>query len=149
MERMAGTWTKVSRILSAAALVVLVAAGCGGAAQSHDSTRHGIPQTLARDWEGQASAIAAAAAAGNDCHALQLANALRADVTRARGRVPLRLRSPLVNGVNSLADRLVCTPPPPTVSTQTAPHKEPPPKSHGHHGDHGHHGHGHDKGDEG
>ena len=137
------------RIVSLAALLVLVAAGCGGAAQSHGSTRQGIPPALAREWGARASAIATAAAAGQGCRAKALADSLRDDVIQASGKVPSRLSTPLLDGVNSLADRLVCTPPPPTVSTQPAPQKEPPPKSHGHHGDHGHHGHGHDKGDEG
>jgi hypothetical protein len=109
-----------------------------------------VPRTLAQDWEGQASAIAAAAAAGDDCRALQLATALRGDVTTAQSRVPSRLRRPLVHSVTELADRLTCTPPPPT--TQASPKKpkpppKPPHKEHGHH--HDHHGHGGDNGDQG
>jgi hypothetical protein len=64
---------------------------------------------------------------------LQLATSLRDDVVSAQGRVPVRLRSPLVSAVSALPGRFTCTPKPP------APAK--PPKHHDHHG------HGGDKGD--
>jgi hypothetical protein len=86
----------------------------------------------------QASAIAAASAAGNSCAALRLAARLRDVVIRSEGQVPARLRAPLVAGVNALADRTTCPPPP-------VKPKPPPPKDHGHHH---HHGHG-DGGDQG
>ena len=98
-----------------------------------------MPRALAQDWANQASAIAAASAAGSGCHALQLASSLRTEVIAAEAEVPSRLRSPLLSGVNSLADRLTCTD---TVTVQAPPPKNPPPK-HGDH-QHGHHGHGGD-----
>jgi hypothetical protein len=102
---------------------------------------------LAHEWASQASAIAAAAAAGDSCHALQLASALRDQVIAAEGRVPARLRSPLVSGVNALADRITCTvtvPAPPTTQAKPPPREKPPPKH-----DHHHHGPGGDKKDHG
>jgi hypothetical protein len=138
---MPGTRWKVSRIAFVAAFVVVVAAGCGGAARPQQSAFHGVPPRLAHDWERQASAIAAAASAGDDCGAARLADALRTQVLESEQRVPPRLRRPLVEAVNALANRLTCT-----VTVQTVPQKpkpKPPPK-HDHHGDHGpgHHKHG-------
>jgi hypothetical protein len=132
-----GTWWKVLRIASVAAFVAVVAAGCGGAARPQQSAFHGVPPRLAHDWEGQASAIAAAASAGDDCGAVRLADALRNQVLESEQRVPPRLRRPLVEAVNALANRLTCT----VTTVQTVPPKpkpkpKPPPK-HDHHGDHG------------
>jgi len=94
---------------------------------------------MAHDWERQASAIATAAAVRDDCSALRLANALRADVIAREHKVPLRLRAPLLTGVNSLANRITCVP-----TVQPPPKKPPkPPKPlHEHHRERGHHGHG-------
>lgn len=134
------------RILPAAAVLVVVAAGCGGAAEPQRSAFHGVPPALARDWEGQANAIAAAAAAGNDCKARDLAKSLQAEVVNSEHKVPLRLRKPLNVGVNALVGRITCTPVVPTPPKKPTPPKEPkPPKDH--HEKHGHHGHG-DGGDE-
>jgi hypothetical protein len=139
----------VLRNLSAVALVALVAAGCGGAARQHGSSAPGVPRALAQAWEAQASAIATAAVNGDSCRAHALAASLRSDVIHAGSKVPARLRTPLLDGVNSLADRIVCTPPPQTV-TRPAPPKKPKPPAHDDHGHHhDHHGHGHAKGDEG
>jgi hypothetical protein len=106
-----------------------------------------VPRALAQAWADQASAIAAAAATGDNCHARALAASLRDDVIHAGSKVPPRLRTPLLDGVNSLADRIVCTPPPQTVTRPASPKKPPAHDHHGHH--HDHHGHGHDNGDEG
>ena len=130
------------RILWAAALFVVVAAGCGGASGAKEAAVHGVPPALAQAWEGQASAIAAAASAGNSCRALQLANALRSDVIAKEHRLPRRLRSPLSTGVNALADRITCVP------TVQKPPKKPPKPPPEHHGKHGHHGKGDAGGDE-
>jgi hypothetical protein len=133
---------KVLRILSATLLLVVVAAGCGGAARPQRSAFHGVPPALAQDWEGKASGIAAAASAGNSCRALQLANALRADVVASKDRVPSRLRPPLLTSVRALADRIKCTPVVQTPPKRPAPPKEPKPKEPHEHDQHGHHGHG-------
>jgi hypothetical protein len=114
---------KVLRILSGAALLVVVVAGCGGGAP-RDSVAHGVPRSLAHEWESRASAIASAAAAGNSCEAQHLATALRDDVATSQSRVPRRLRSALLTGVNSLADATSCTR---VVTVQTPPGKHPPP----------------------
>ena len=128
---------RVLRILSAAALFAVVAGGCGGAARPQRLAVHGVPRALAHDWEGQASAIATAAAAGDDCNALQLAHALRRDVIATQHELPPRLRTPLLTGVNALAERITC------VMTVPAPPRKP---SKPHHEHHGHHGHGHGDG---
>lgn len=138
---MPGTSWNMSWLVPVAALVVVVGAGCGGAAPAERSALHGVPPVLARDWEGQASAIARAASAGDSCGALRLANALRDEVLASERKLPLRLRSPLVTGVNALADRLTCTV---TTTVETPPAKpKPPPKPPGHkHDHHDHHGPG-------
>jgi hypothetical protein len=122
----------------AVSLLSVLAAGCGG---SSPPTRIGapeVPRALASEWEARASAVADAAAAGDDCHASQLAASLRDDVIAKESQVPARLQSPLLAGVNALADRIVCQVPPQTV---TVPPKKPPknaeppkpPHKHDHH----------------
>jgi hypothetical protein len=128
----------VLRIVPAAALLAVLAAGCGGGARLQQAALHGVPPGLAQDWEGQASAIASAASAGNSCRALQLAASLRSDVAASEHKLPFRLRSPLLTGVNALADRITCTPTP--KKPPKGPKPEPPPKRPGPHG----HDRGHD-----
>ena len=89
---------------------------------------------MAQAWEGQASAIASAASAGKSCRALQLASSLRADVVSSQQRVPSRLRSALLSGVNALADRITCTPAPTQPTKPPKGPKPKPPKPHDHHG---------------
>ena len=140
----------MSRVLSALALLVVVA-GCGGAARPQRTATHQVPPALARSWEGQSEAIATAASAGDDCHALQLAVSLRNDVEKSEHELPLRLRSPLLAGVNALAARahIECTPPATSVPQQPSKPPKPPHDKHGDH-EHHHHGHqGHGKGDGG
>jgi hypothetical protein len=134
-----GTRTNVLRIISAVALVVLLAAGCGGSARSQRASPH-LPRALAQQWAREASTIADVAAAGDSCRASQLAASLRDDVIAAQGEVPARLQAPLVAGVNALADRIKCTPP--TTKTHPPPPKHPP---HDHH-KHDHHANGGDQG---
>ncbi len=89
---------------------------------------------LARQWASRASAVAEASKVGNSCLAQQLASSLRADVIAAKGKVPARLRRPLLSGVRALADRFTCTP-----MVKAPPPKHPkPPHDHKHH-DHGDH----------
>ena len=125
------------RIFSAAAFLALVAAGCGGSARLDRPAHRGIPPTLAAEWQSQASMVADAAAAGNDCLALQRASSLRDEIIAHEAKLPARLYLPLVTGANALADRIVCTP------TATPPHKKPPepPKHHKPPDDHHHPGH--------
>jgi hypothetical protein len=139
----------VLRIALAVGLLVVVAAGCGGADRPQRSAVRGVPRALAQDWADQASAIAIAASAGQDCRALHLATSLREAVVLRRRKLPFRLRSPLLAGVNALAGRLTCTP---VRKTPAPPHKPPPhkpphpPPSHHPRDDHGHHRAGGDKG---
>ena len=138
----------VLRIVSAAALFALlaVAAGCGGAAAPQTSAADGVPHALAQEWERQASAVATASAAGDDCRAMRLAASLRDEVSASRHRLPVRLRSPLLTGVNALADRISTCTRVVTVPTQPkpppkGPKPQPPPRPPGHdkHGDDGKH----------
>jgi hypothetical protein len=131
---------KVLRILSVAALLAAVVAGCGNAAPQR-SAANGVPRALARQWETQASAIATAAAAGNECRAMHLAASLRTEVARSRHKLPLRLRSPLLTGVNALAARVSTCTRVVTVPLQPKPPQEPkrktePPKHDRHPGHH-------------
>ena len=130
---------KVLRILSGAALLVVVVAGCGGAAPQGSASQR-LPRALAQDWEAQASAIASAADAGNDCRAMRLAASLRTDVAASRHKLPLRLRSPLLTGVNHLAARISTCTRIVTEPVQPKPPKGPKPKPP--------HPPGHDKGDD-
>jgi hypothetical protein len=129
---------EVLRIVAAAALVVLFAVGCGSTARPQPTAAHGLPRALARTWAAEASTIADASAAGDSCRARRLAGSLRTEVISADAKLPGRLRMPLLEAVNSLADRIVCVPPP------TAPPKPKPPKEHHPH----HHGHGGDEGNQ-
>jgi hypothetical protein len=127
-----GKCRNVLRFLVAVSLLSVLAAGCGG---SSPPTRIGapeVPRALASEWEARASAVADAAAAGDDCHASQLAASLRDDVIAKESQVPARLQSPLLAGVNALADRIVCQVPPQTVTVppQKPPKHEGPPKPH-------------------
>jgi hypothetical protein len=135
----------VLRIVCVVCLVALVAGGCGGGGHSASRVRATLPRALAQKWAGEADAIAAAAATGQSCRAKALAGSLRDEVIQAGAQVPTRLNAALLDGVNSLADRIVCTPPPQTV---TAPPAKPP-KKHPPHDHHDHHGHGGDNGDQG
>jgi hypothetical protein len=122
----------VVRIAAALALLAVVAAGCGSGDRPQASAVHGVPRALAQAWEGQASAIARAASAGNSCRALQLATSLRDAVRSSQQRVPSRLRVALLTGVNALADRITCTPAPTQPTEPPKGPKPKPPKHHGH-----------------
>ena len=137
----------MSRIASVVALLAVFVAGCGGAARPQGAARHGLPRALARGWEAQASQIAAAATAGDDCRAMQLAHALRDEVVASRSKVPRRLQAALLTGVTALADRTTCPPPaaPTKLPKPPKPPKGPGPDAHGHKGHHGHHGKGEGK----
>jgi hypothetical protein len=86
----------------------------------------------------QRNAPADGCAAKNEIEAL----AAKAHALVAAGRVPLRLRAPLLRGVESLlADSPACAPPPAPAPVEQHG------KGHKEHKDHGHgHGHGNDQG---
>jgi hypothetical protein len=124
------------RRLALLALIVL-AAGCGGGGQRHVVAKppH-LPRALARSWSRQATAVAAALAAGDGCGAQQQSIALRTQVIAAVNarRVPPRLLEPLTSAVNSLSGRISCTPsaPAPTKPKEhPKPHEKPKPPKHG------------------
>jgi hypothetical protein len=136
----------VLRRLSTIALLAVVAAGCGSAGHTRSAAHEGVPRALAQRWEARASAVAAAASAGDDCQALHLASSLRDQVVAKRQQLPRRLRVPLVDGVKELAARLACAPPPPVETKPPKGPKPKPPDDHRHHGHHGHDGgHGNDR----
>ena len=121
---MAGRDRTVLRIVSVTALAAFVVAGCGSSgAQTRGNG--GIPRALAAAWATRASAVATAAAAGEDCRASELASSLRDAIIAKEGQVPARLQKPLVEGANALADRITCTVPPQTVTVAPAPKSKP------------------------
>jgi hypothetical protein len=119
--------------------VVLVAAGCGGS-QATDTTprQPHLPRTLAESWARQADAVAAALAANDGCAARTRAAALQRNFISAvkDHRVPQPFLEPLGSGVNDLAGRITCTPPPapaPAPAPQPVkPKHEKTPKHHDH-----------------
>jgi len=128
--------------------VTALTAGCGGHARRAEPR---LPQrdaaqlvALARQIERDGPSDGCAAK--NEITVF----ATKTNALVAAGRVPLRLRVPLLRGVESLlADTPACAPPAPAPTP--APATPPPPAPiHGksHQKDHGH-GHGHDQGDEG
>jgi cell division septation protein DedD len=136
------------RILSATALVALVVAGCGSGTPERGP--RGLPHELAQAWATRASAIASAAAARQDCRALQLASSLRDQIVADENRVPARLRRPLVQSANALAQRITCTPVTTPATTPAPPKKAPKPPEHlPGKKKHDNHGHGGDNGDQG
>lgn len=126
-------------------------AGCGGSAGSHRTAPPELPRDLARAWATRAHLIATAAEAGDGCRAHVLAKTLAQDVEADIEAIPARFRTPLLDTVRSLLDRITCTPTP-TPTPKPKPEPKPkgpkgPPPGHEKHG-HGH-GHGGDGGDGG
>jgi hypothetical protein len=128
--------------------VVLVAAGCGGSQATETTPRQPhLPRTLAEGWARQADSVAAALAANDGCTAQARAAALQQSFIAAvnEHRVPQRFLEPLGSGVNNLAGRITCTPPPaPAPAPAPAPHPgktkhEPKPKHEPKHHEHGKH----------
>jgi hypothetical protein len=131
-------------------LGVVAAAGCGGhASRPEPRIAHGdAAQLAALARQVERDAPTHGCAAKGEIAAL----AAKAHQLVAAGRVPLRLRAPLLRGVDGLlADTPACAPPAPAPAP--TPVTAPPPqlahgKGHEKHPDHGKgHGHGDDKGD--
>lgn len=123
-------------LLSASSLL----AACGGHARQ--TTPH-IPKTDAAQLIALAQTVAKDSG-GDGCATRTQIDALGAKAHElvAAGRVPLRLRAPLLDGITALAaDAPTCTPPPaPVNQPRPGKHGKPPKEHHGH-------GHGHDGGD--
>jgi hypothetical protein len=116
-------------------------AACGGHAQR--AAPH-LPKSDAAQLITMAQAVARDART-NGCAARTEIDALSAQARSlvAAGRVPLRLRAPLLHGVDDLAaDAPACTPPP-----APAPAPQPDQKQKHDKGHKAHQGHGHDGGD--
>ena len=128
---MTGKRGMVLRTVSTFALLAIVVAGCGSSSRPSSSER-ALPRALAGVWATQASTVATAAANGNGCRARHLANSLRTEVMSARGRVPQRLRTPLLETVKSLANRITCTPPVQPKVPSGPGEQAKPPKHHDH-----------------
>jgi hypothetical protein len=138
---MAGKCRNVLRFVVVVSLLAVGAAGCGSSSHPDQGLRaRGVPRALASEWEARASAVADAVGAGDNCHALQLASSLRDDVIAKESAVPSRLRTPLLTGVNALADRILCRP------AAQAPKGPKPPKHHPHDEHHGKHQDGNGQG---
>jgi len=122
----------VKRALALAGLAVALA-GCGSQSRQSAPKPPRLPHALALSWTKQADAVASALAAGDGCTAQARALQLQSQVIEAVSahRVPGRLREPLSSGVNGLAARIACAPPP-------APPGDGEKRGHGHgHGKHG------------
>jgi hypothetical protein len=127
-------------------LAVVVAAGCGGQARRPEPR---LTQADARELVSLAQQVARDAPT-DGCKATSEIAALSAKANEliASGRVPGRLRAPLLAGVAAVAtDAPACAPPP---APAPAPAASPPVEKH----DNGKHkgkdkGHGHGHGDEG
>jgi hypothetical protein len=138
----------VRLLAAAAAAVALLAAGCGGGGTPKPQAPK-LPRALAQAWSRDAQAVAAALAAGDACGARARAVELRTAVITAVNarRVPQDFLEPLTSAVNSLPERIVCTPPAPAEPATTPAPAEPKPKHEKpEHPPHGH-GHGHGKGE--
>ena len=117
-------------MLSASSLL----AACGG--QAHQSRPH-FPKSAAAQLIALAQTVARDAR-GDGCTARSEIDALSAKARElvANGSVPLRLRAPLLAGVDALAAQApACTPPPPPAKGNGKQGK-----SQKEHHDHGHHG---------
>ena len=100
----------------ALAAVSFALGGCGSqAAQQETPNPPRLPRALASSWARQANAVATALAAGDGCTAQTRAAELQRQVVTAVNahEIPARLLEPLSSGVNDLAVRITCTPPPP------------------------------------
>jgi len=132
-------------------LGVVAAAGCGGHASRPEPriAPGDAAQLVALARQVERDAPADGCAAKGEIEAL----AAKTHALVAAGRVPLRLRAPLLRGVDGLlADTPACAPPVTAQAPAPAPAPTPAPKvvhgkGHEKHHDHGH-GHGH-KGDRG
>jgi hypothetical protein len=128
---------------AASAAAALLCAGCGGSDRAQQPPTPKLPRALAQAWSRDARAIAAALAAGDACGARAQASRLQTAVIAAVNarRVPPDFLEPLTSAVNSLPERIVCTPPAPTQPAAT-----PGPPGKPKHGKPEQHPHGHGKG---
>lgn len=98
--------------LGAALGAALCLSACGGAKQSVPPPT--LSHTLGSSLAAQSDAVASAAAAGDSCRALTLAQQLQQRTITAinEGRVAAGLQEPLSSAVNELVLHLHCAPPP-------------------------------------
>jgi hypothetical protein len=122
-------------------VIVLVAAGCGAQTKDTPPREPHLPRALAESLARQADAVASALASNDGCAARTRAATLQQSVIAAvnEHHVPRRFLEPLSSGVNELAGRITCTPPPPPPAPVEKPKHE---QKHHEHGKH--HGKGHE-----
>jgi hypothetical protein len=94
--------------------VVVVAAGCGPQARDTTPRQPHLPRALAESLAQQADAVATALASNDGCSAQARIAALQQSVESAvnEHQVPRRFVLQLTRGVDDLAGRITCTPPP-------------------------------------
>jgi len=107
-------------------ILAVGAAGCGsgGGATTQAAPPPRLPRALAHAWAQQADAVRSSLAAGDTCTAKTLAARLQSEVVAAVNahRIPRPLLEPLSSGVNDLASRITCVPPPPVAPGQSGRH---------------------------
>jgi hypothetical protein len=114
--------TRVSA-LSVGIATALFLSGCGSGAERRAAPRPTLPRAVALRLAHASDGVAAALAAGDNCRALTLAQALRQQASAAvdAASVPPVLRPPLRAATNDLARRIECIPPPPAAAAENPP----------------------------
>jgi hypothetical protein len=103
--------------LTAGLTAALLFSGCGNGAERRTAPRSTLPRAVALRLAHASDGVAAALAAGDDCRARTLAQALQRQASAAAA--PTALRRQLQRATNDLARRIECVPPPaPTVTVQ-------------------------------
>ena len=125
MDRMTGRWRKVLRILSVAALLVAVAAGCGNAARRRDPPLTGFLGRWRESGRPRRRPLQPPPRPGTTAARCTSPPRFAPRSPASRRKLPLRLRSPLLTGVNALAARVSTCTRVVTVPVQPKPPEEP------------------------
>ena len=104
--------------MTAGLTAALLFSGCGNGAERRSAPRPTLPRAVALRLAHASDGVAAALAAGDDCRARTLAQALQKQASAAAA--PTALRPQLQRATKDLARRIECVPPlpPPTVTFQ-------------------------------
>jgi len=108
--------------LTAGLTAALLFSGCGNGAERRTAPRPTLPRAVALRLAHASDGVAAALAAGDDCRARTLAQALQQQASAAAA--PTALRPQLQRATNDLARRIECVPPPPPPSVTVQPQDE-------------------------
>jgi hypothetical protein len=100
--------------LGAALAAALCLSACGSDGGKGAAPPPTLPRAVASSLAARSDAVADALAAGNSCEAATMATQLQQETIAAinSGRVAGALLEPLSTGVNDLAARVKCVPPP-------------------------------------